>query len=169
MSKAFVAYYAYPQSLIPWYRVSELIIFIPIKPQLDTSEFLMYCESMNACATILYSDLLCATLGLLAAPGNVRGMRNNVIEWDPPFTLDITDAPDITSYTVYEWRSNQQTTLADDIPGTATSFNFADYNRTCERDSYYLVSAFNMVGEGSRSEEVSGDTVCSGSTHSPGM
>ena len=113
--------------------------------------------------------LLYFILGPLAAPSNVQGMRNNVIEWDPPFTLDITDAPDITNYTVYKWRSNQQTTLADDIPGAATSFNFSDYNRTCEGNSYYLVSAFNMVGEGNRSEEVSGNTVCSGSTHSPGM
>ena len=111
----------------------------------------------------------CATIGLLAAPGNVRGVGGNVIEWDAPFSLDITDAPDITNYTAYEWHSDNLTVVADNVPGNATNFNFTDYNRACERSSNYLVTAFNPVGKGNMSEEVKGASVCSASTFNPGM
>ena len=112
----------------------------------------------------------CATtIGPLAAPGNVRGAGDNVIEWDAPFSLDITAAPDITNYRVYEWRSGDLTVVADNVPGNAANFNFTDYNRACNRSSNFLVTAFNPVGEGNMSEEVKGASVCSGTTFKPGM
>ena len=107
-----------------------------------------------------FSFTLCLSVGLLAAPSNVRAATTDTgvttIMWEPPFTLNITDVdPDITGYTIYEWTSNRFVVVADDVPGTATNFTFSE-DRPCINGSYYLVNASNPVGEGNRSEEITG-------------
>ena len=97
------------------------------------------------------------SVGLLAAPSNVTATTTDTgvttIMWEPPFTLDITNVdPDITGYRIYKWTSDGLVPIAN---RTATNFTFSDAI-PCINGSNYLVSAFNPVGEGNRSEEITG-------------
>ena len=102
-----------------------------------------------------FSFTLCLSVGRLAAPSNVQAATTDTgvttIMWEPPFTLNITDVdPDITGYGIYKWTSD--VAIANT---TATNFTFSDAI-PCINGSNYLVSAFNPVGEGNRSEEITG-------------
>ena len=102
-------------------------------------------------------------IGLLPAPSSVSVNDMNTtaiwLSWEAPPTLDITDVdPDISNYTVYITNTSCYTGIINQTTVLGTEYIFTRPPGEEDPDPWYkfCVSAWNVVGEGERSEPVDG-------------
>ena len=118
----------------------------------------------------VYQNLVCIlNAGLLDPPGALTVMNTDNVDialtWTPPFTLDITEDPDISNYTVYITNTNTSkngTVYVTELDGNGVVKTEFAFNGLPGEDPdpchvyQFSVSAWNVVGEGERSEPVEG-------------
>ena len=116
-----------------------------------------------------YSSCAC-TLGLLDPSDTLMVMNTSngdiKLSWTPPFTLDITDVdPDISNYTVYITNTNTSNTGTvsvaelDESGVVETEYTFTGLPGEDPDPCHvyqFSVSAWNVVGEGERSDPMEG-------------
>ena len=117
----------------------------------------------------VYRNIVCIlNADLLDPPGTLTVMNTNSgdikLTWTPPFTLDITDVdPDISNYTVYIINTNTSNTGTvsvtelDESGVVETEYTFTGLPGEDPDPCHvyqFSISAWNVVGEGERSEPV---------------
>ena len=147
LSSFFIKYLCNPSSWLNYITSHYLLTYIPNK-----SLYLgCTCRTQHYCDEFIYAGFLSAPNGLQAYYQKTSSSIE--VNWDKPFTIDITTTePDIQKYTVYITNVNTGTEVPVNL--TDTTYVFTEASPDPCHIYEFSISAWNMVGEGERSDKV---------------